>query len=910
MLSRLRSITDALFRRDRFEHTLSDEMRFHMDAYAADLVKSGVPGPEALRRARLEFGPVESLKEDARQARGLRLLDETRQDLRYAGRQILRSPGFTAAIVLSLALGIGANTAIFSLMDAVLFRALPIKNPNELYYLAHGRKGNTSSNYPLLERYRAANIFSGVTAYEFQTFRVRTPAGVERENGSYVSGNFHAVVGVPFVIGRGFSSESDRDRGANPIAVISERYWTRKFARSADVIGRTLSVDGRTVTIVGVTAAEFTGLAPGWHLDITLPMSIKGLGEPTFFDARDGWTSLSLVGRLKPGVSEAQTLAAVNTVFQQFWMEPENAWARKIVQARVEGFFAHRDTAQSAGDIPPGALVPAGLGSDELRGRYTKPLRVLMGLVGVVLLIACVNAAMLLLARASVRAKEVAVRMSIGAGRARIIRQLFSESLMLALGGGMLGVLVAVVSSNAIVALFNTGEYPVLIDTSLSTRVLFFTVAASLVTGIGFGLAPAFRATRVDLTPALKSAAATIQRATRLPAGRTLVTAQIALCVLVIATAGLLVQSLRNLRTFDAGFARERVLLFNVETTAPAFTEASRTAFLSQLLDRLRAQPRVVSAAYATRTPLDFSSELRPVAVPGYPAPADVGASAHVVTAAYFQTLGIGLVRGRVFTDQDRAGSPNVVIIDEKFARDYFGEADPLGHVLVLGAEKQAMTIVGVVRNVRHEQLRNDAPRTVYSPLSQPAVGIDGRALSPDRLTTMIRTSGDPRALAASVREQVRQLDPNALVYYTRTMRQQLDAALVRERFLATLSTGFGLLATVLAAVGLFGLMAYRIARRTGEIGIRMALGATRARVLRQTLNESLVLSVAGVVIGLGATLAATQVVSAFLFGLSRHDPRTLVTVALILLATTCLAGYIPARRAARVEPMRALRAD
>ena len=894
MLTRLRATIVGLFQRDRFEHDMTEEMRFHMRAYADDLQRAGVSPQEAERRARMEFGGVESLREDCREAYGFQWFDELRQDLRYSVRQILRAPGFSAAVIVSIALGIGANTAIFSLMDAALFRALPIADPTSLYYLAHrsATDSSTSSNYPLFDRYKSADMFSGVTAYSTETFTVSTADGRERVTGQFVSGNYHDVLGVPIVVGRGFSNEPDRPSGQTPIAVISYDYWERRLARRSDVVGRTLAIGGRTVTIVGVTARGFHGLESGYRTDITLPISIKVLSEPGFLGDREGWTSLSIIGRLAPGVTEGRALAAVDALFRRFWWEPENAWAR---DPRAPAEF--------------GLLVPAGKGSGWLRQRYATPLRTLMGMVGIVLLIACANVANLLLARASARSKEVAVRLSIGAGRARLVRQFLTESLVLAGVGGALGLAVAVASAGAILSLFDTGQSPVRFDVALNGRVLGFTVLVAVLTGVGFGLVPAFSATRVDLTRALKEGG-NVGRRGRLAVGKTLVIAQIALCVLVIAASGLLVRSLRNLRTFDAGFERDNVLLFNLATGGDGFTPERRAALYKELEGRLRRLPGVAAVSLSSRSPIDFSAETRRIVVPGFQAPGRHGVSAYVVTPDFFRVFGIRLLRGRGFEEPYPPGAPNVALVNEAMARFYFGSSDPIGRTLRFGSEQELSTIVGVVEDSRHEQLREAAPATVYTPFWQPTTGLDGRPDVRDRVTVEIRTTSGLDALEASVRHEVRSLSKDATVWYIRTMQQQLDAALIRERLLAKLSSGFGVLALLLAFVGLYGVMSYRVARRVREIGIRVALGATRGMVSRRVLRETLGVAVVGLGIGLAAAFATMKVVSAFLFQLSPRDPGMFAIVAVLLLATALVAGYLPARRAAGVDPMQALRSE
>ncbi len=890
MLAQLRSFARMLFRRDDFERAMSDEMRFHMDAYAADLVRAGVAPEDARRRARVEFGPATSLQDECREARGARLVDELRQDLRYVSRQLRRAPGFTMAAVLSLALGIGANSAIFGLMDAVLFRTLPVASPGELYFLGHGSGDDisTSSNYPLLDRYRASRLFSSVTSFSQTTFTVAAPDGLERVNGQYVSGNYHATLGVAMALGRGFSAEPDRPDGRAPIAVISDEYWSRRFARRSDVIGRTLSIGGRTVTIVGVTSPGFYGMIPGFHADIALPMSVRALDDPSFLTARDRWISLRLVARLSSNRDAARVGAEMSELFRRYWSEPESQ--------------------RRAGDVRLGALIPAGRGLDDLRDRYGTPLRLLLGMVGIVLLVACANVANLSFARGTARAKEVALRLSLGASRARLVRQMLTESTLLAAAGGALGVVIAALTTTIITSAFATGENPILIDAALSWRVLAFTAGISIATSILVGLAPALRSTNVDVTPALERSAMAAHVG-RWAVGRALVVVQLALSMVVVGIAALLVRSVVNLRTFDAGFARERTVLFNVDAGDPSTTPERRIAFFGALEARLRALPGVTAVAYTQRSPLDHSVQTRPFEVPGLPKPEGPhGVSANVVTPEFFRVFDIRLVRGRALSAADRAGAEPVAVVDEGLVRGFFGTVDPIGRRIALGADREPFTVVGVVRSARHEDLRDEPPRTIYTALAQSRLGSREQMGDIRRITVAVHTQADPGALASAVRGEVAALSRNVTVSYVRTMEQQLDAALLRERLMARLSMGYGLLALVLSLIGSYGIASYGVVQRTREIGIRMALGATRERVLAATLRESLATSTLGIGVGLAGALAATKLVESYLFGVGPRDAVTLGGVTLLLTATALVGGYVPARRAASIDPVSALK--
>ena len=891
MLPQLRSWWSAVARRNRFEDEMRAEMEFHLQARVDDLVASGVTPAEARRQARMEFGTADAIKDDCRQSRGLRFIDTTVQDVRFAWRMMRKTPGFTAAAIISLALGIGANTAIFTLVEAVMLRTMPIADPDRLFYLAHGTADNpgTSSNYGLFERYSAlTDVFDGVTAYNTNGFKVNTPDGIESVDGLWVSGNFHAVAGVPMALGRGFAAERDRDVGASMIAVISDHYWARRFNRAPDVLGRTLVANGHTVTIVGVTAPEFTGLQPGVRPDITLPLSMRVLDEKEFLDARDTWTSMPILGRLKPGVSASQATAATDLALQQYMALKENRW---MMERNPEAFAVAR-------------LLPASRGSGSLRQRYATPLTVLMALVGLILLIAATNVANLLLVRGEARAKEVAIRLCVGGGRPRLIRQFLTESVLLAVFGALLGFVLAQWGAQAIMAFFESLEAPVFLDVAPNLRVLTFTSAIALLTALLFGLTPALKATRLELSPALKDGGHSGSTTPRWTAGYALVVTQVALGVVVIAVAGLLARSLYNLKALDAGFNGDRVLLFTLDSYGTALDAERRPAVYADLLERLRTLPGAASVAASRSVPVHTSGNARLLDLPGpKDRTLDRSAFTNVVTPGYFETFGIRLLRGRDISEHDTGTSPRVAVISASMARLYFGDRDPLGQTFGFYSEAdKRITVIGVVDDTYQMNLREAPPAIVYTPLTQET--------PPFWMTFAIRTAQEPSALASAAVAAARAASKDVVIRYVRTMEQQVNASLMRERLLASFSGGFAVLALLLAAVGLYGVMSYSVTRRSREIGIRMALGARRGSVLGQVLRQTLVMSVAGVAIGVAAVLLTTKYMSTLLFGLSERDPATLIMVSLLLLTTAAVAGFFPARRASTIDPVRAIKTE
>jgi predicted permease len=809
-------------------------------------------------------------------------------DLRNAFRTLLKDPGFAIVAVLTLALGIGANTAIFSMMNAVLLRTLPLHAPEQLYYIAHGtpEQNSTSSNYPFFERMRSrSDVFAGVTTYSTSTFRISNKEGAERVSGQFVSGNYHALLGVPMALGRGFASEDDRAAGRSPFAVISDAYWASRFGRSPDVLGKVLIVDGYPVSIVGVTAAAFDGLVPGRVAHVTLPFSMMALDNAEFLSAHDGWSSRPLVARVKAGITTAQATAVADAVFQQYMAEPENQWAR------IQTPDAYRSA----------MLLPASQGSEDLRRQYGVALKVLMGMVGVVLLIATINVANLLLVRASTRAREVAVRMSLGATRGRLVQTLVIESTLLALCAGALGAVIAVGGTRLVMTMFAPGQSPIVLDVQPDRTVLLFTFLVSLATGLAFGVGPALTATRLDLTPALKEGRSTVRRG-HVALRQLLVGSQIAMCVVLLFGAGILVRTLHNLNSIDGGFTRENVLLFELNIAGAPFQADRFPALCGDLLSRLSRRSGVTSTSCSTTSPTHTRGEIRGLHLPGLPnTPEARGVWVNVVTPGYFETMGIRVLSGRAFAAQDITGSARVAVINERTARQYFGGEDPIGRTIsFMSAPNDAISIVGLVTDVR-ERLRQEPPRMVYLALTQLPAPVF-------QLTGAVRTMGDTTGVASSIRTELAALSPDVSVAYIRTIEEQISAALIRERLLATLATWFGVLALVLACVGLYGATTYEVTQRTRDIGIRLALGAAPRRVLGSVVGRNVLLTISGISAGLIGAVTSASVLSTFVFGITTRDRWTLVAAVLILAVTTLIASYLPARRAARVNPIVALR--
>jgi predicted permease len=813
-------------------------------------------------------------------------------DLRFALRQFRKNPGFTTVVILSLALGIGANTTIFSLIDAVLLKLLPVRDPKRLVVFAHRDTGlpSTGSNYPLYKTLRdGSQSFSDCFAFWPLDFRVRIGAESEPARGQYVTPNYFSTLGVQPVLGRVLSETDDEE----PVVVISHGWWQRKFASRRDVIGQTMVVNGTSLTVIGVTPSEFFGLQVGSPTEISMPLGIQPRVSPEFGDRREtrgGTWSLCIVGRLKPGV------------------EPERARAEAEVLVRP---WVEDVVLREGGKLGSWArieLLPGSTGLDSLRRRFSKPLQVLMGIVGMVLLIACANVANLLTARSVARQKEIAIRQAIGAGRARLIRQFLTESVLLALVGGCVGLWLAWWGGNLLVRFISTGPVPIQLELAPDWRVLGFTACVSVLTGVLFGLAPAVRGTILDLTPTLKEGASSLAGASaRWRWGKMLVSVQVALSLTLLVGATLFVMSLRKIQSVDGGFRVENLLLATFDTSGTGSSGPERRkqleAFYREAVERANSLPGVRVASMSSLGPMSGDDSTRDLFVPGFEARTRDDQAVHLnsIGTRFFETMGIPLLRGREFAPADDATAPKVAILNDTAARFYFPGVDPLGQVVHMGSDSQGqpMQVVGVVRDSKRQDLRQPAPRMLYLPFLQ---------YHQPYMTLEIRTAGNPNAVAASARQAFREINRNIPVWEIKTMQTQINEGLVQERLVATLSSFFGLLALLLSAIGLYGTLSYAVARRTSEIGIRMALGARKGNVLWLVLREATVLVLCGAGVGLLAATAMNRLIASMLFGLTPSDPVALLIATSVLLAVALLAAWLPARRASKVDPMVALR--
>jgi macrolide transport system ATP-binding/permease protein len=897
--------------RGRLEQDLAEEMRHHL------AMKSAAAGDSAA--AHREFGNSTALQEQSRALWTWTLWEQLAQDLRYGLRMMTANPLFTAMAALSLALGIGANTAIYSFMDAIMMRALPVQHPEQLAVIhwqaknqpavihsmtgtrhKDARHGINSPNYPYaaFDLFRAdSEVFSTLFAYAWGG-RPNAVVGGQAEmlDAELVSGGFFAGLGVYPAAGRLIQEDDDRF-GAPPVVVLSYAYWRARFAANPSAIGQSILINGAPFIIAGVSPPDFFGVDPGSAPELTIPLHAGPLLSPKpdeyrkrFLDSQFYW--VEMMGRLRPGVSLRQAQARLAGQFHEFAAGTAASAKEKI-------------------DLPALWLDEGASGLDTLRREYSRPVYVLMAMVGLILAIACANIANLLLARATGRRREIAVRLSLGAGRFRVVRQLLTESLLLSILGGAVGVAIAAWGVRSITWLLANGRDKFTLHAVIDWPVLAFTFALAVVCGLLFGLAPALQGTRVDLTPALKETRASAPRGgprhagVRIGLSHVLVVSQIAISLLLVVAAGLFVRTLSNIHSVQLGFNRENILIFSLNARPAGYKGVALAQFYANLSDRFRDVPGVRNVTFS-KFPLaaEYWNDTS-LSIPGLPKTAGekLSTAEAEVDQSFLTTMQIPILLGRDIQQRDLE-SPRVAVVNEKFAKKYFANENPVGRRIGIGDSKGPadIEIVGVAKNSLYNSIKEtDTPTVVYVPYTQDLDGLGG-------IVFELRTGGDPLALVGAVRQIVRQASPTVPVSGVSTQARTIDQTISQERTFAGLCGCFAVLALLIACIGLYGSVAYSVARRTGEIGIRMALGAESRRIVWMVLREVAALAAVGLGIGLAAAYSLSRFVASFLFGMQPHDPLALSVSVLVLAAAAILAGYAPARRAARVDPMAALR--
>ena len=898
--------------RRRKEDELREELNFHLAEEAGERQADGLSPDQARRAALRDLGNVTLVREDTRTLWSWLLLEQLAQDIRYGLRMMAANKTFSAMAILSLALGIGANTAIFSFMDAIMRRSLPVPEPHSLVILSwrtaarevygSNRHDNSFAGpdggfiggffaYPAFELLRKNDsVFSTVFGYQGAgdlnlTFRGQA----ELATTEYVSGDYFSGLGVPPAAGRLIGPDDDR-AGAPGTAVVSFALSQKRFGGPEHAPGQPIQINNLPFTVIGVAPPEFFGADPAVAPDLYVPMHANLLLEArvyspaTYLDPNYDW--VVPMARLRPGVSAKQAEAAVTGQFSE--------WARTARPKR-------------RADNVPALVVREGSGGlDGLRRTYSKPLYIILTLVGLILSIACANIANLLLARAAARKREIALRLSLGAGRLRIIRQLLTESILLAAIGGTVGVVFSIWGIRFLTVLLASGRENFTVGAELSWQVLAVAAGLSLSTGVLFGLAPALQSTRTDVAPALKeSRTGQARRHPRRGLGlsRILTVTQIAFTLLILVVAGLLLRTISNFSSIQLGFNRENLLTFRLNARQAGHNDPEIVAFYNDLRQQFSAIPGVRAATLSNHALIGTGASGTGVRVSGS---AVESSSILTIGAGFFATMQIPMLLGREIDERDRRGAPAVAVVNEAFARRSFGDRSPLGQRLTVQrvCTECDFEIVGVSANALYGDLKGAAPPTVYLSFAQGGWGpVQG-------MVYQLRTAGDPLTYTAAVRDLVQRADPGVPLSDVKSQRARIDQTISRELALARLCTAFAGLALAIACVGLYGTMSYNVARRTGEIGIRMALGAQRGRVLRMVLREVMVLAAAGTAIGVPAALAASKLVESFLFGIKPNDSLALMGSMAALVSAATLAGYLPARRAARVDPMIALRHD
>jgi predicted permease len=883
MLNDLTYRLRALFSRQSGEHELQEELQYHLEREAEKYRKAGAEPEEAMRRARLAVGGPEQVRQQCRETRGTMLVEDLIQDLRYDLRTLGKSPGFALVVVLTLALGVGACTAIFSIVNAVLIRSLPYGDAGRLVYLLtpNPHFGDVPveafgpSYADFFDLQKQSHSYVSMTAFEQAHFSSASQGTTQPVEGARVDKNFFSTLQSFPEDGRALGPEDDRPGHSN-VVIISHALWQSMFAGSTQILSKSLRLDGELFQIVGVMPPGFAyphgtdfppGVANGSGTDVWVPLALS----PQRRADRDNPNGYALA-RLKPGVSVRQAQAEMSTIMVHL---------DQLHQPDMRGWGAF------VKPLPDSSIGPA-----------RTLMWLLLGAVFLVLLIACGNAANLLLARAAARTHELGVRATLGAARGRMIRQMLTESLLLGLAGGLVGIVLAYGFLRGLL-LLNPGDIPRMEQASIDTRVLGFTLITALLTSLLFGILPALFASRINLIEFLKSGGNRGSIGTRNRLRSILVIGELGLVVVLLAGAGLLLRSYFNVEAVQTGFSSSTVSM-DIQLDAAYGSREQRLTFLRTLLGKMQAIPGVESAGVTDRLPLSHSESISGFWVDGFSNEKDQMVNDRSVTPQYFSSMGIPLVRGRAFTDSDATGHPAVTMINQAFATKYFGARDPVGLGIRSAPHDPLRMVIGVVGNVHHSSLETPAPPEMYEPLWQTDFG--GGAF------IAIRSSLPPETLASAIRAALRTVDPNLAFSGFQTMGELVSQATARRRFQTTLLSAFSGMAMLLGMVGVYGLLAYSVKQRTAEIGLRIALGAPRGRVLGMILRQGIQLTIAGLLLGLAGALALTRVLTSFLYGVSALDPVTFAAVPALLLLATIMACLIPARRAANVDPMRTLR--
>ncbi len=889
----------ALLLRRKPVDDLEEEIRLHLRMEEQEDLESGM-SPEGAHYAALRrFGNVTLAQEGSREMWGWNSIEILLQDLRYGLRQLRCSPGFAAVAALTLALGIGANTAIFSLIDAVVLRTLPVSRPDELMQLriydphAGGEADPTFTN-PLWEQLRDhQDVFSGVFAWGHEQFDLTRGGAVHNVAGIWVSGNFFNTLGLQPAAGR-LITVSDDHRGCPAVAVLSYGFWQDHYGGAKSAIGGILSLSSHPFEVIGVAPPGFHGMDVGEKFDVAAPLCATAQfdGKGSRLDGRSWWW-LRVVGRIKAGASRGGLTARLSVLSPGVF----NAALPQDWSSDMQRDFVKQTL----------TAVPAATGTSFLRRQFGQPLRILMAVVGLVLLIACANIASLMLARAAARHKEIAVRQALGASRLRVIRQLLTECILLSSAGALLGVIFARWGTVLLVRFISTTQNAVFLALSLDGRVLGFAAAVAALTAVLFGLLPAVRSTRVSLSSAMKgSQALEVERATRFRPRKWIVTSQVALSLVLLVAAGLLLRSFAKLATLDVGFDRNGVLLVGTNLNAAEVAPDSRVDTYQAIENRLQALPGVISVSRSTVTPISGDSWNQWIRTDWSKALTGHNALAwfNCVSLGFFRTLRMELLAGRNFNNSDTKTAPAVAIVNQTLARRFFPGLSPIGRTFRIddigGRPGPPIEVIGLIKDAKYESVREDTLPTAFLPATQ----------APEHAQTdtfELRTAIPPSALAGLVQAAVADVNKQIPLEF-RTLAEQVNDSMVQERLLALLSGFFGALALLLAMIGLYGTLSYLVTRRQTEFGVRMALGAQPGSILRLVMRDVIAVLAAGVVVGAGITLASTRLLQQMLFGLSPRDAGTIVAAAAVLTAVALLAGYLPARRATKVDPMVALR--